>query len=93
MGAREHLARIHRCPCIICDLLGLGDSPSEVHHVESIRDSRSDYGAVPLCTEHHRGATGIHGMHRRPFFALYKLDDIELLKLTMKMLDKCGALR
>jgi hypothetical protein len=93
MGARDHLARIHRLPCILCDYLGLGDSPSEAHHLESVRDADSSYSVCPLCAEHHRGATGIHGLHRRAFYARYHLSEIDLMGLTIQMLDKCGALR
>lgn len=33
---------------------------------------RSDFGVAPLCYEHHRGATGIHGMGTRAFVRLHR---------------------
>lgn len=79
-----HLDRIRSIPCVVCMELGLGETPSEAHHLESVRDGNSDYAAVPLCTEHHRGATGVHGLRRRGFEAMYKLTEIDLLALTIR---------
>lgn len=64
----------------------------EAHHLEAVRDSDSDYAAVPLCEMHHRGANGVHGLSRRGFEARYKLSELALLKLTIKVLEKEGML-
>lgn len=82
----KHLDRIRQIPCVLCAELGLGATPSEAHHLESVRDGVSDYAAVPLCAEHHRGATGVHGLRRRGFEARYKLSDVDLLALTVREL-------
>jgi hypothetical protein len=67
--------------------LGLGQTPAEIHHVESVRDELSDYAVVPLCPEHHRGATGVHGLRRRGFEMRYKLTDVDLLAMTARELN------
>jgi len=82
----KHLDRIHAIPCVLCAHLGLGSTQSEAHHVESVRDGLSDYATVPLCTEHHRGATGVHGLRRRGFEMRYRLTDVDLLAMTIKEL-------
>lgn len=84
----KHLDRIRSIPCLVCKELGLGATPSEAHHVESVRDGLSDYAAVPLCPEHHRGANGVHGLRRRGFELRYKLTDVDLLAMTIKELVK-----
>ena len=94
MTAKAHLARLHDLPCVVCVHMGMGwPNQVEVHHVESIRDSDSDYAGVPLCAEHHRGATGVHGLSRRGFADRYKLSDVDLLALTIKAMDKAGMIK
>lgn len=89
-----HLDRLHDLPCVVCDLLGLEQlSVTEAHHVESIRDALSDYCAVSLCRDHHQGAMGVHGLSRRGFERFYKLNDVDLLALTIRALEKYGRLK
>lgn len=89
----KHLERIHSIPCVVCVHMGMAPTwPTEAHHLESIRDGHSDYAAVSLCTEHHRGKTGVHGLSRSGFEARYKLTPIDLLALTIKALEKEGRL-
>ena len=80
-AAKEHLDRVAQLPCVVCwyklDIYQRG--PVEVHHVSVPRD---DYAVAPLCYEHHRGANGVHGLHRRGFSMVWKLDEIGLLALT-----------
>jgi hypothetical protein len=47
----------------------------------------SDFLTVPLCREHHTGATGIHGLGVRAFTRRYKLGELELLALTLELLE------
>jgi hypothetical protein len=67
------------------------DTPTEAHHVESVRDSLSDYATTALCKEHHQGATGVHGLSRRGFEAMYKLTDIDLLAMVARELWKSNG--
>ena len=86
----KHLDRIRNLDCLICEHMGMDQKGlhSEAHHLESIRDRFSDYAAIPLCVEHHRGSTGVHGLSRRSFFDRYKLSDVDLLARTIKALFK-----
>jgi hypothetical protein len=88
LSAKHHLDRVSDLGCILCRHLGLGVSPAEIHHVESIKDGLSDFAVVPLCQEHHRGPTGVHGLRRRGFEATYKLTDIDLLAMVNRELSK-----
>lgn len=64
----------------------------EAHHLEAVRDSESDYAAIPVCAEHHRGPNGIHGLSRRGFEARYKLSPIDLLALTIRAMEQEGMI-
>lgn len=41
----------------------------------------SDWLVVPLCREHHQGNTGVHGGR---MYQLYKLDEMDLLSMTIE---------
>jgi hypothetical protein len=86
VSRRDYLNRVSSIGCILCKHLGLGETPAEIHHVESVRDELSDFAVVPLCTEHHRGQTGVHGLRRRGFETRYKLSDVDLLAMTAREL-------
>lgn len=89
-----HLERLHEIPCVVCVHMGMPQSwPVHAHHLESVRDSLSDYAAIPLCADHHQGPNGIHGLSRRGFETRYKLSELDLLKLTLRLLEKHGRLR
>jgi hypothetical protein len=54
----RYMGRVKRLPCVCC-----GATPTSAHHCISGRYSQakaSDYDTIPLCYEHHQGATGIH---------------------------------
>lgn len=44
----------------------------ELHHVAEGSGLRHDYGLAPLCAEHHRGESGLHGMGTKNFLRLYR---------------------
>ena len=86
MNGRAHMARVAEVPCVVCEHMGLGKSPAEVHHIGSTAQ-RSDWLTVALCPEHHRGPRGFHGMGQRAFERTYKLDELALLALTIARLQ------
>lgn len=81
----KHLSYVARLGCAICRRLGYDDTPSEVHHqrtgVGAGRRS-PDNLVIPLCPEHHRGNTGIHGMGRKAFERHYGVTEVELVAET-----------
>lgn len=85
-GAR-HMAKVAGLGCILCRHLGYGQTPAEVHHLKEecgAGQRQSDYITVPLCTEHHRGASGFHGLGRRAFTRTYRLTELDLLAMTIE---------
>lgn len=86
MSRDAYLEAVHSIPCVIClHKLGQRTYGVESHHVGSASD-RHDYALVSLCTEHHRGKTGLHGMHRGAFHRLWKVTDMQLIGWTNEQL-------
>jgi hypothetical protein len=81
---KEHYDRMARFGCILCFFIGYGEgTPAEIHHIRRT-SARKNSPAIPLCTEHHRGNTGIHGLGRKTFEKIYKTTEEELLELILK---------
>lgn len=84
-ASKAHMGRVAALGCILCRELGYGESPAEVHHLFDSA-ARSDFLTAPLCPEHHRGATGFHGLGQRAFERVYKLTEADLLAKTLEAL-------
>ena len=84
MNAAAHMERIASLGCVVCRrILGKTYTPAEVHHIFDSSD-RSPWLTIPLCTEHHRGATGFHGLGERAFNRTYKTSERVLLGHTIQ---------
>lgn len=77
--------------CILCREIGYGYTPAEVHHTFDSA-ARSDFLTIGLCPEHHRGATGFHGLGQRAFERMYKTTEAGLLAKVIEQLARAGAL-
>ena len=87
MNGRAYMQRVREIPCVLCEKLGLGKSPSAAHHAFDSA-SRSDFLTIALCYEHHQGAGGFHGLGEREFCRRYKTTEAELLGMTIEALAK-----
>jgi len=82
---KERYGKIARLGCILCWHLGNEGTPAELHHIR--RGGRRDNAPViPLCPEHHRGNTGIHGLGRKGFEKKYELSEEDLSSFTEHLL-------
>ena len=64
LAAKRHLSRVASLGCVVCRRLGVHDVPAEIHHprfAAGMAQRASDWLALPVCPEHHRGNRGIHG--------------------------------
>ncbi len=89
-AGKRHMGRVAGIGCILCRHIGEADTPAEVHHLREGRGASqrgSDWLTVPLCPEHHRGNSGIHGLGRKGFETRYKLSELDLLAMTMEVLS------
>ena len=84
------LNKIAELGCIICsEILGIeGGSAAELHHVRRYGAVRATSPILPLCPEHHRGNSGIHGMGVKGFEREYKISCEELLERVSQKLGK-----
>jgi hypothetical protein len=89
--AKRHMDIVASLGCVICRRdLGLR-TPPEVHHVAEGSGKRSDFMTAGLCLEHHKGATGLHGMGPKAFLRLFKLPtEYHLLDLVNKFRAEDG---
>jgi len=56
----RHLERAASLGCCVCRRLGHGYVPAQLHHVAKGSGYRNPWAVVPLCQEHHTGASGFH---------------------------------
>lgn len=84
------MSRVQALGCVLCKVLGTPGTPAEVHHIDAaFVGGRSDFLVPPLCTEHHRGKTGYHGLGgRKPFEDLYQESELSLLALVIRDLSR-----
>lgn len=91
MAGKRHMARVARLPCVVCAHMGLtATGPVEVHHIrdgQGAAQRADDMLTIPVCVEHHRGASGIHGLGRKGFYARYKVGELDLLAVTLELLE------
>lgn len=71
--AQRHKAKVADLGCVVCRRLGFAGSPAELHHIAEGSGLRSDFAIAPLCAEHHRGKSGLHGMSPKRFVSFYRV--------------------
>lgn len=88
---KKHLDLISQLGCVVCARLGYGATPAEIHHPRKgtgLALRASHFDAIPLCVEHHRGQTGVHGLGTKGFAKRYGFDESDLLETTKILLDQ-----
>lgn len=58
--------------CVVGNRHGNCSGRVELHHVAEGSGIRNDWSLTPLCEEHHRGQSGLHGMGSKAFIRLYR---------------------
>jgi hypothetical protein len=79
---------IARLGCVLCYYLGINDTPAELHHVRRFGGKRSAAPILPLCTEHHRGSTGVHGLGAKAFERHYEVEFDTLIEIVERRLNE-----
>ena len=84
---KQHLSRVAELGCIVCKRLGFDGTPAEIHHLRAGQGwgRSSHYHAIPLCPEHHRGKTGVHGLGTKGFPKHYGFTEKELLEEVLEL--------
>ena len=69
---RRHVDAVRKAGCVVCRRFDATGLRTEIHHVAEGSGLRSWFSIAGLCTEHHRGATGLHGMGTKAFVRFYR---------------------
>ena len=86
---KKSLNQISRIGCILCaTYFGVEGTPAELHHCRRHGAKRATSDVLPLCPEHHRGNTGVHGLGIKGFERKYQTSYEELLEQVSKRLGK-----
>lgn len=89
-AVKQHMGRVADLGCILCRVLGYGQTPAELHHPRrgtGMGQRAPDEDCIPLCPEHHRGNTGLHGLGTKGFTERYGCTEADLLNHTRALLD------
>lgn len=86
---KKHLSAVAELGCIVCRRLGFEGTPAELHHIRAGQGwgRSSHYDTIPLCPEHHRGNTGVHGLGTKGFPKHYGFTEQELLAEVRRLLE------
>lgn len=87
MNLEEWKSRVADAGCVLCRHMGFGKVPCQLHHIREGQGGAQraeDSLVVGLCPEHHTGPTGFHGLGKRGFYTRYRLDEIDLLAMTIE---------
>lgn len=79
---KQHMTKVAELGCAVCRRMGHEGTPAELHHKRAGTGAgrrSSHYDVIPLCPEHHRGATGLHGLGTKGFPAHWGYDEDDLL--------------
>ena len=80
--------------CMVCRReYGITDSPVELHHLRTGGWGKGDFTTlIPLCVEHHRGDTGVHGLGTKGFEKHYGFSQQDILSDTIKLMEEKKAI-
>jgi len=88
---RDYLDAVIRDGCVLCEFLGFGQSPAEVHHQRTGTGAArraSHRQVVALCPRHHRiGPVAFHVMGRKAFERLHGITELALVEMTARRVN------
>ena len=85
---KKYLDKVASVGCILCRAaFGVKDSPAEIHHIRRFGSKRSTSPVIPLCPEHHRGNSGVHGLGAKGFEAKWGTSQEALLAQLHELLN------
>lgn len=90
LAEKKHLGRLVELGCAVCRRLGYQGTLAEIHHLRAGTGAgrrASHWEAIPLCPEHHRGSTGLHGLGTKGFPKHYGFDERDLLRDCARLLE------
>jgi Recombination enhancement, RecA-dependent nuclease len=86
---KKHFDKIAQLGCILCrTAFGIKDSPAELHHIRRFGGKRATSPIIPLCPEHHRGNSGVHGLGAKGFENEWGITQEALLQKVKELLGE-----
>ncbi|CAA2107674.1 Ref family recombination enhancement nuclease [Variovorax paradoxus] len=85
-----HKSRLVELGCMCCDMaLDMFTPDVELHHRRAGQGwGKGDWMTlIPLCPEHHRGATGVHGLGTKGFPKHYGFTEQDMLDKALQLLN------
>jgi hypothetical protein len=84
------MGRVAALGCILCQHMGLGATPAEVHHLEEetgAAQRQDDWLTIPLCPRHHRVEypDSVHALKKDGIYRRYKVTELDLLAMTLEL--------
>ena len=85
----KYFNKVASIGCILCRAaFGVKDSPAEIHHIRRFGGKRSTSPVIPLCPEHHRGNSGVHGLGAKGFENKWGVTQEALLAQLNELLNE-----
>jgi hypothetical protein len=84
------MSKVADLGCLVCRRMGYYGTPAELHHKRAGTGAgkrSSHFEVIPLCPEHHRGKTGLHGLGSKGFVKHYGYDEVDLLAEVYMLLN------
>lgn len=85
---KDEYAQLARLGCVLCAHFGYDTPDVEMHHVRRFGGKRDNASVLPLCTEHHRGNTGVHGLGAKGFERHHAVSFETLLESVQEKLNE-----
>lgn len=89
LAEKKHMNRVAELGCSVCRRMGYEGTPAELHHPRSgvgMGKRSSHMDVLPICPEHHRGKTGVHGLGTKGFPKYWGFTEADLLDDVRKLL-------
>lgn len=86
---KKYLSAVADIGCVVCRRMGYVGTPAEIHHKragQGLSNRAGHHLAIPLCPEHHRGSTGVHGLGTKGFVSRWGFTEDDLLEDVRKLL-------
>lgn len=92
MNVEEWKERVAALPCVVCTHLDAKQTNrTTLHHPregQGMSQRASDFLVTAICWSHHMGNIGLEGLGSRGFYQRYKLDEMDLLAMTIEQAVK-----
>ncbi|AVQ81671.1 Ref family recombination enhancement nuclease [Variovorax sp. PMC12] len=90
VAEQQHKARLAGLGCMCCQMaLNVFTPDIELHHLRAGQGwGKGDWMTLmPLCVEHHRGASGVHGLGTKGFPKHYGFTEQDMLDRALQLLN------